>query len=106
MPSLPELPTGMADETKAAAWDEVARELDRSVPGWSDPSDGVRPAGTAAAIAVRRLAAAAEWGDISTMKLHLRNEMAVVRDMLALEGLPPGLERALRAHLQRMARLV
>lgn len=101
---LPDMTSDL--QTKAAAWDTLEKELNELMPEWNDPSEGVRSAGDAARVALRRLYNAAEWGDISTTKMHIKNELAVLRGMLELKDLPPRLETGLRAHLQRLARLV
>ncbi len=96
----------LSNEEKISAWNGVVQVLDELVPDWNDPGEGVRSPADAARTAIRRLYNAAEWGDISTTKMHLKNELSVLRGMVDLEELPPGLQQGLRAHMQRLARLI
>lgn len=92
-------------------WPAVAAKLDEVSPGWNLNAEGDAPVASAdladrAVIALHRLALAAETKELQLLKTHLQQEMASVRFVLSLEGLPDQAEKELRAHLMRMARLV
>jgi len=95
----------LSDADKIAAWDLVQTTLNELVPQWNDPSEGEREPGEAARVALRRLYNAAEWDALGTTRMHLQNELVILRSLLVHKGLPPDLERGLTAHLQRLTRL-
>lgn len=95
----------LSDADKIAAWERVQATLNELVPDWNDPSEGVREPGEAARVALRRLYNAAEWDALGTTRMHLQNELVILRGLLVHKGLPPELERGLNAHLQRLNRL-
>jgi hypothetical protein len=92
----------------STAWQSVMETLDQYAPEWRAEAVAGLPAhlGDAACRAIKRMAWAAETDELSLLKTHLRNEMAVIRVVLDQPGLPLLVEKELRAHLMRMARLV
>jgi hypothetical protein len=94
--------TQPVDAVKLLAWERVRETLDHTAPGWN--SDPAAALGTQACAAIERLAGAA--GELTDLQHHLRQEMATVRFVLGLPGLPEQAQKELRAHLMRLARLV
>lgn len=92
----------------STAWQSVMETLDQYAPEWRAEAVAGLSAhlGDAACRAIKRMAWAAETDELSLLKTHLRNEMAVIRVVLDQPGLPLLVEKELRAHLMRMARLV
>lgn len=77
--------------------EQIHAKLDELEPAW-------RAHGTAAE-AIQRLANAAEWGDMGTMKIHVRNEIIYLRQVLAME-LPPAAYKQLLTSVTRLHRIV
>lgn len=99
----------MTDAEAAIAWTAVSEELTRLVPDWNLMPDGrpnTDPPGPLARQAVYRLAMAAETEELGVMRVQIRQEMQVLRALLAdTPAIPPLLDKELRSHLMRLARI-
>lgn len=89
----------------------IRNKLDEISPGWDLNAEGSAPVpeeelASCAVRALHRLSLAAETAELGLLKTHLQQEMASVRFVMQIPGLPAQAEKELRAHLMRMARLV